>query len=113
MRAQQIMFMGLILAAGTLISLTFAGAWFSDADVDIANSFTVWKQVNILGLWSVNTINLDFFIGGAKSLMMMDFAFFVGAGQLFQWFMFFTFGLALLWGIFTVIISVAQGFLHR
>jgi len=113
MRPQQIMFMGLILAAGTLISLTFSGAWLGSYDVGVANSFTVFKQVNILGLWSVTIPNIDFFLSGAKSLLMMDFAFFAGAGQLLQWFFFFTMGLGLIWGFFTVIIGVVQSVLRR
>jgi hypothetical protein len=113
MRPQQIMFMGLILAAGTLISLTFAGAWLGGTDVAVANSFTVFKQVNIMGLWSVTIPNIDFFLSGAKSLIMMDFAFFSGAGQILQWFLFFTLGLGVIWGFFTVVIGIVSGVFRR
>ena len=113
MRPQQIMFMGLLLAAGTLISLTFAGAWLGTTDVDTANSLTVFKQVNILGLWTVTIPSIDFFLTGAKSLIMMDFAFFSGPGAILQWFMFFTFGLAIIWGIYIIVINIIQSFFHR
>jgi len=106
--------MGLLLAAGTLISLTFGGAWLGSYDMGVANSFTVFKQVNILGLWSVSIPNIDFFLSGAKALMMMDFAFFTGpGGSLIQWFFFFIFGLGLIWGFFTVVIGIVQGVLRR
>jgi len=105
--------MGFILASGTIISLTFGGAWFSAIDLETANAFTIFKQVNILGLWSVTIPSIDFFLSGAKALMTMDFAFFQGGLQILQWFLFFTLGLGLIWGIYTVIISVVQGVLHR
>ena len=105
--------MGLILATGTLISLTFAGAWLGNDDLATANSFTVFKQVNILGLWSVTIPNINFFTTGAKALIMMDFAFFSGPAALIQWFMFFTFGLGVIWGIYTVVIWILNGVLSR
>lgn len=105
--------MGLILASGVMISLTFGGLWFGSSDVATANAFTVFKQVDILGLWSVTIPNIDFFMTGAKHLIMMDFAFFEGSNALIQWFGFFVFGLGLIWGIFIVVIGIVQGALRR
>ena len=113
MRSQQIMFMGLIFAAGTIISLTFGGAWLGSSEVDIVNAVTVFKQADILGTWSVTIPNISFFTIGAKSLMMMDFAFFQGGWAFFQWILFMTLGLGMMWGIFTVVIGVIQGLFRR
>lgn len=113
MRTQQIMFMGLVLATGTVISLTFGGAWFGDSDLEISNSLTVFKQADILGTWSVMVPNVSFFLVGAKSMIQMDFAFFTGSMQIVQWFLMFTFGLGLFWGLFTVVIGVVQGLFGR
>ena len=113
MRTQQIMFMGLVLAAGTLVSLTFGGAWYDSTDTTIVNSLTVFKQANILGTWSIMVPNVSFFLVGAKALMAMDFAFFVGPMQILQWFMMMTFGLGMLWGVYTIVIGVIQGLFRR
>lgn len=113
MRAQQIMFMGLIFAAGTLISLTFAGMWVGTEEVAVANAVTVFKQANILGTWSVTVPNITFFLVGAKALMMMDFAFFSGSWALLQWILFMVFGLGLMWGFYTIVIGVIQGLFRR
>jgi len=107
------MFMGLVFAAGTLVSLTFGGAWLGSSEVEVANALTVFKQANILGTWSVMVPNVSFFLVGAKSLMMMDFGFFNGAMGLLQWVLFMTFGLGLMWGFFTVLIGVVQGLFRR
>lgn len=107
------MFMGLIFAAGTLISLTFAGVWVGTEEVDVVNATNVFKQANILGIWSVTVPNITFFLLGAKALAMMDFAFFQGSWLLIQWIFYMTLGLGLMWGLFTVVIGVIQGLFRR
>lgn len=113
MRPQQIAFMGLIFAAGTVISLTFGGAWVSTTETDVVASLSVFKQANILGIWSVMVPNVSFFLVGARALMMMDFGFFGGAMALIQWFMMLTFGVAFAWGVYIVVIGVVQGLFGR
>ena len=108
------MFMGWIFAAGTVISLTFGGAWLGTTEASVASALTVFKQTNILGIWSITVPNISFFLVGAKSLMMMDFAFFQGEwGLFFQWILFMTLGVAMMWGIFVVVIGVIQGLFRR
>jgi len=114
MRTQQIMFMGWIFAIGTIVSLTFGGAWLGTSEVTVANALTVFKQVNILGAWSITVPNITFFLVGAKSLMTMDFAFFSGEwGLLIQWVLWMVLGAAFLWGIFIVVIGTIQGLFRR
>lgn len=113
MRPQHVMFLGFIFATGTLISLTFGGAWLGDTDLEIANTMTVFKQANILGIWSITVPNISFFITGFKSLLMLDFGFFNDSTALLQWLMFFTIGLGTLWGLYTIIIGVVQGVFTR
>ncbi len=107
------MFLGLVFAAGTMISLTFGGAWFDNTDVSLLNTISVFKQANILGIWSITVPNISFFIVGAKALMMFDFAFFQGELALLQWFFFFIIGVGTMWGLYTVIIGVVQGVFVR
>ena len=113
MRPQYIMFLGLIFAAGTLISLTFAGLWLGSDEIDVTNTLAVFKQADILGIWSVTIPNIDFFLTGAKALTMMDFAFFEGEMALLQWFFIMTIGLGAIWGFYTIIIGVVQGIFTR
>lgn len=113
MRPQYVMFLGLIFATGTLISLTFGGDWLGADDLAMANSLTVFKDANIVGIWSITVPNIDFFFTGMKSLMMMDFAFFEDGLQLVQWFFLMVISLGALWGLYTVIISVVQSAIGR
>ncbi len=111
MRPQYIMFMGLVFSVGTFVSLTFGGVWLGSPEVDVANAVSVFKQANILGIWSVTVPNITFFLVGLKALMMMDFAFF--QGTLIQWFAIMILGLGLMWGVFIVVIGTIQGLFRR
>lgn len=113
MRAKHIMFLGLMFAAGTLISLTFGGSWLGEDDLAITNSLTVFKEANIVGMWTITVPNIDFFFTGMKSILMMDFAFFTDGLELIQWLFLLTIGFGTLWGLYTVIIGVAQSALVR
>lgn len=109
------MFSGFVLAIGTLVSLTYAGVGFGTEEVAIASSVTVFKSATILGTWSIMVPNIGFWTLGAKSLMMMDFAFFsnMSGMEVVQWILFMTFGLGLMWGFFSAVIGVIQGLFRR
>lgn len=113
MRPQFIMFLGWIASAGTLISLTFGGDWLGSNDLDVVNSLTVFKEANLLNVWTITIPNVDFMFTGLKSLMMLDFGFFTGPLQLVQWVLFFVIIAAATWGIYTVIITVATSAIRR
>ncbi len=113
MSPKHIMFMGLICAAGTLISLTFGGLWLGATETEVTNALTVFKQAEILGTWSVAVPNISFFLVGASALMSLDFAFFGGLMGIVQWFLFMTIGLGMLWGIYTVVIGTINGLFRR
>ena len=107
------MWMGLILAIGTLISLSFAGVGLGSQENALADAFVAFKQVNILGVWSVTVPNVTFFFVGIRSLINMDFAFFNGNMVLVQWIMYCVLGLGLTWGIWTISIGVINGLFRR
>lgn len=113
MKSQQVMFMGWIFAVGTLISLTYAGLWLGSEEALVVDAVTVFKQTKILGTWSVMVPNISFFTVGARALMMLDFAFFSGGMEIFQWLLFMTLGLGLMFGFFTVVIQVINGLFRR
>lgn len=113
MRPQHVMWIGLICAVGTVISLTFSGVGLGQEEVDLANAVTVFKQANILGVWSVSVPNITFFTVGMKSLMNLDFAFFSGGMIFVQWLLFMTIGIGFMWGLFSTVLGVISGLFRR
>lgn len=113
MRPQLVMFLGLLFAAGTLISLTFGGSWIGSDELEVANSLAVFRDITIANYWSVSAPNPDFFFTGLKSMMMLDFAFFTGSLQILQWILLLVIISGVLWGIFSLTISAIQGVISR
>lgn len=105
--------MGFVLATGTLVSLTFAGAWLGSTESALADSFTIFKQANILGIWSVPVPNVNFFLVGARAASTFDFAFFQGSAGIFQWLLILTIGWGFIWGLFVIAIGAIQGLFRR
>lgn len=113
MRPQHIMFLGFIMFIGIVISLTFAGGWFSSTDLGVMNSLAGFKSAKILGIWSIMVPNIDFITIGLGALVKMDFAFFGGTMGLLRWFFICVIGSATVWGIFTVVINTISGLWRR
>lgn len=113
MRSQHLMFLGWIFFAGILISLTFAGGWFSSTEMGILNSIAGFKSAKILGIWSIMVPNIDFITVGLAALVKMDFAFFGGTLELLRWAFISIIGPATVWGIFTVVIYTISGLWRR
>lgn len=105
--------MGLLLAVGTIISLSYAGVGLGSEEVEFANSFSAFKQANILGVWSIPIPNVTFFFTGVRALISMDFAFFTGGMVVLQWILYLVLGLGLTWGIFTIVLGVINGLFRR
>lgn len=107
------MWVGLMFSVGTLISLTYAGVGLGSEEVEFINAVAVFKQANILGIWSVPVPNITFFTIGLRALLNADFAFFGGFMQLLQWFFYTVIGLGVMWGVFSVILVVISGLFRR
>ena len=112
MRPQQIMFLGLIFTAGTIISLVMGGLWLDDTDVATINSLTVMRPFDI-GIWTAQVPNLEYFSTGLAKLTTFQFAFFGQGAGLLQWLLIMTIGAATAWGIFVVMITIGSTLLGR
>ena len=100
-----IMFMVFAFVGCTLISRMLEGAYFSTTDINIMNQLAVFRDVQILGLFSIPTLNLDFFTQGLPHLLMWDYPFFTGTWNLFRYFLY-VLSIGIVWGILVVFIGV-------
>lgn len=113
MRPHQVMFLGFLFFAGTVISLTFAGAWVSSTEVGILNSISGFVSTTILDRWTIQVPNINYVTTGIAALTKMDFAFFGGSLGLLRWLFICTIGAATVWGIFTIVIYSISGLWSR
>lgn len=65
MRPQLLIFCYGIFISGTLLSLAYCGRWFTSADIDIINTITMIRAVEIQAVGGLNFITpvINFFVG--------------------------------------------------
>lgn len=113
MRPQHIMFLGLIFAAGTLLSLCLGSQWLGASDVATINSLQIFSNTNIFGIFSVPILNINYFLIGMKNLTALNFAFFTGEMALLQFVLVLVIISGILWGFFSTIIYLGMGLLNK
>ncbi len=100
-----IMFMVFAFIGATFISRILEGAYFASTDIEILNQLTVFRDVEILGLFSIPTLNLSFFTQGLPHLLMWDYPFFTGTWAFFRYFLY-VLSVGVVWGILIVFVGV-------
>lgn len=103
--AKLIMFMFFGFIGCTLISRILEGAWFSATDVAIMNDLAVFRDIQILGLFSIPALNLSFFTEGLPHMLMWDYPFFGGTYELGRYILY-TLSIGVVWGILVVFVGV-------
>jgi hypothetical protein len=107
------MFLGLVLAAGLLLSFCLGSLWLNATDVAIINSLQMFSDMSIFGLFHVPIPNLNFFLVGMKALTTFNFAFFTGPMQLLQFIIIIVVVSGIMWGFFSTIIYLGMGLLNK
>ncbi len=100
-----IMFIMFAFVGITLMSRMLEGAYFSSTDIAIMNQLTVFRDVQVLGLFSIPTLNLEFFTQGLPHLLMWDYPFFEGTWALARYF-FYVLSVGVIWGILIIFVGV-------
>ncbi len=100
-----IMFIMFAFIGTTLISRFLEGAYFSSTDIEILNQLTVFRDVQVLGLFSIPTLNLSFFTQGLPHLLMWDYPFFTGTWAMARYFLY-VLSVGVVWGILIVFVGV-------
>ena len=100
-----IMFLAVAFIGCTLISRMLEGAWFSGTDVTIMNQLAVFRDVQVLNLFSIPALNLSFFTQGLPHMIMWDYPFFGGTYELARYFLY-ALSIGAVWGILVVFVGV-------
>lgn len=105
-----IVFAGFV--GGTWFSRLMEGAWLNAGDVAIMNSLTVIRSQDVLGLFSIPWINIDFFTIGIPKLIQWDYPFFGGTAAIVQY-MLYALSLIVVWTFLVVFAGVIYSFIKR
>lgn len=112
MRPHYIMFLGLLLVTGVILSYTLGGTWFSGTDQAIFDSLTVFRPYSVFGVFDIPIPNMSFATVGLPRLVDLDFAFFGGWGGIIRYFLY-IFSQGALWGILITVIVVLSNLWRR
>jgi hypothetical protein len=79
-------FLGTAFVGMTMVNNVLGGGFLTGADVDILNQTGLTQQVQFF-LWSISIPNLSF-LSGVERMIMFDYSFFGGMGQMILFFLY-------------------------
>lgn len=81
-------FLAFCFVGMTLINRILEGAFIAANDVTILNQLTVFRDLELFGLFTVPVPNLSFITEGIPHLVKWDYSFFGGNAAVFQYFLY-------------------------
>jgi hypothetical protein len=105
-------FLGFLFVGMTAINQIMAGAMIGSADMGILNNLTLFKSLNVFGLFSLSVPNLSFITEGIPHLVKWDYSYFAGNAGILQFFLY-SLTLALAFGLFILMLSFLYSFANR
>jgi hypothetical protein len=103
--------LAILMLAGWSLSWILQGTWIDASHHSALNSLAALKTYNVLGLFKIPWVNVDFFLTLPK-LLTFDFSFFGGNYGYFRY-LFYVWSIGAVWGIVGVVIGVMVNFFGR
>lgn len=104
MSNNQIGLVAFLFVGMTLINRILEGVMIAAGDVTIINQITIFRSLNVMGLFSVPVINISYFTSGLPHLLKWDYSFFTGNGGVIQYFLY-SFTAMISFGLFILLIA--------
>lgn len=96
----------------TIINRVLEGALVGASEFEILNQLTIFRELNVAGLFSVPVLNLEFLTQGIPHLIKWDYSFFGGNAGIIQYFLY-SFTAAVSFGLFLMMMSVIWNTIGR
>lgn len=112
MNSKFMMYLAYAFIAGTLICLVIEGSAWGASHSTVLNSLKVFKVANILGIWQLPTVNVEFFTVGVPKLLLWDYSFLTGGWLYFKLFLYIL-SIGAIWGFIEVVLSLIQYAVRR
>ena len=101
-----------IFVGMTVINRVLEGAMIGSGEITILNQLTVFRELNVAGLFSIPVLNLNFLTVGLPHLFKWDYSFFAGNAGLIQYFLY-SFTAAASFGLFLMMMGVVWNTIGR
>jgi len=96
----------------TVINRVLEGAMIGAGEITILNQLTVFRELNVAGMFSVPVLNLEFLTVGLPRLFKWDYSFFNGNAGLIKYFLY-SFTAAASFGLFIMMMGVIWNTIGR
>jgi len=96
----------------TLINRVLEGAMIGASEITILNQLTIFRSLNVVGLFDIPVLNLDFLTVGIPHLFKWDYAFFGGNASIVQYFLY-SLTAAASFGLFILMLGLLYNMLGR
>lgn len=105
-------FLAFVFVGMTLINRIMEGVFIAGAEIDSLNQLTVFRDIEIFGLFSVPVPNLEFLTSGIPHLVKWDYSFFGGNAGIIQYFLY-SLTAAVSFGLFVLMIGLLYQYFNR
>jgi hypothetical protein len=105
-------FASFLFVGFTLINRILEGAMIASSEMELLNQLTVFRSVEVLGLFSIPVPNLSFFTTAIPKLFTWDYSFFGGNSGIIQY-LFYSITAAASFGLFIVIVGTLINYFGR
>lgn len=109
---QMIGFLSMVFFGMTIVNRVMEGQFITASDMEVVNQLTIFRPLEIFGLFSVPVPNLSYFTVGIPRLVMWDYSFFGGNAQVIQ-FALYSATAAISFLLFTIVIGLLYQFYSR
>lgn len=96
----------------TLINRVLEGAFLASADITVLNQLTIFRELELFGLFSVPVPNLSLITEGLPHLVMWDYTFFGGNAGIIQYFLY-SVTAAMSFGLFLLVLGMLYQYFNR
>jgi hypothetical protein len=101
-----------IFVGMTLVNRVLEGAMIGASEVTILNQLTIFRELNVAGLFGVPVLNLEFLTVGLPHLFKWDYSFFGGNASIIQYFLY-SFTAAAAFGLFILMLGLLYNMFGR
>lgn len=105
-------FLAFMFVGMTLLNRILEGAFIVAADVTLLNQLTVFRDLELFGLFSVPVPNLSFLTVGIPRLVKWDYSFFGGNAGIIQYFLY-SITAALSFILFILVLGLLYQYFNR
>jgi hypothetical protein len=105
-------FLAFLFVGFSILNRVLDGAFVTGSDIAIVNNLTIFRNLQLFGLFNVPVPNLEFFTTGIPQLVKWNYTFFGGNAGIIQYFLY-SATAAMAFGAFVITVGLLYQYFNR